>query len=163
MVIPLGLSGERRSNRRVAYFIAVGGQEMKQCTKCREVKPLSEFHRDRKKKDGLTPSCKICNCSRARGHHKTAPPSSEQRRKEKLKTRYKTSPEFIDSLYKEQEGCCRLCGEPLEGSYHIDHNHNTAAIRGLLHPMCNKGLGMFRDKPELLRKAAMYLEEKGHY
>ena len=34
--------------------------ETKQCTKCKEVKPVSEFYKDKAKKDGLRPQCKEC-------------------------------------------------------------------------------------------------------
>ena len=34
---------------------------MKLCSKCKETKPLSEFHKLRKAKDGLKPCCKVCN------------------------------------------------------------------------------------------------------
>ena len=33
---------------------------MKTCTKCKEEKPFSEFHKDKNKKDGLVSWCKIC-------------------------------------------------------------------------------------------------------
>lgn len=32
----------------------------KQCSKCKQSKPLSEFHRNRSKKDGYHNQCKIC-------------------------------------------------------------------------------------------------------
>lgn len=136
---------------------------MKTCTKCGEGKALTEFHKDKHKKDGLTPTCKSCNRSRSRAHHKLKPRDPEQTRREKLKTRYGTTPEFIAALYEKQQGNCELCGEPLDGNYHIDHNHGTGEIRGLLHSDCNKGLGMFRDSPERLDKASAYLRRRGHY
>lgn len=34
---------------------------MKTCTECRETKSLSEFHQDRRAKDGLRCSCKVCH------------------------------------------------------------------------------------------------------
>lgn len=34
---------------------------MKRCTKCGELKPLSEFYRDCYQKSGYRPSCKSCN------------------------------------------------------------------------------------------------------
>lgn len=36
----------------------------KHCTRCGELKPLSEFHVRRASKDGLTPNCKVCNTIR---------------------------------------------------------------------------------------------------
>ena len=33
---------------------------MKQCSKCKQGKPLSEFYRQKKNKDGLYYSCKSC-------------------------------------------------------------------------------------------------------
>jgi 5-methylcytosine-specific restriction endonuclease McrA len=32
----------------------------KTCTKCKEEKPISDFHHDKSKKDGLTSWCKVC-------------------------------------------------------------------------------------------------------
>lgn len=34
--------------------------ETKRCSKCKKIKPLSEFYKDRSKKDGLQHRCKIC-------------------------------------------------------------------------------------------------------
>ena len=39
---------------------------MKTCTKCRQIKPLTEFHKDKKSLDGLNPTCKVCNKASAR-------------------------------------------------------------------------------------------------
>ena len=35
---------------------------MKRCTKCGEVKPLSEFGKDKSGRDGISSWCKKCNC-----------------------------------------------------------------------------------------------------
>lgn len=40
----------------------------KRCGKCGEVKPLDEFHRDARAKDGRRNDCKVCNRSRARSY-----------------------------------------------------------------------------------------------
>jgi hypothetical protein len=69
--------------------------------------------------------------------------------------------EFIE-MWESQEGLCKICGNEMTISrigYAIDHCHSTLNIRGLLCSPCNKGLGMFRDNPELLRQAAIYLEK----
>lgn len=57
---------------------------------------------------------------------------------------------------------CQICGATngggRHGQLHIDHDHKTGRIRGMLCHGCNTGLGAFRDDPNLLRRAATYLE-----
>jgi hypothetical protein len=42
---------------------------MKTCTKCKEEKPFSEFHKNRAKKDGLCVHCKTCKIEVAKSHY----------------------------------------------------------------------------------------------
>ena len=64
-----------------------------------------------------------------------------------------------------QEGVCALCLKPEtskrdDGSEQllaVDHDHATGRIRGLLCQRCNTGLGLFRDDPEALERAAEYV------
>lgn len=68
----------------------------------------------------------------------------------------------------EQAGLCFLCGkaesvprrkgEPRMRDLAIDHDHATGKVRRLLCHHCNTGLGKFFDNPEILRKAADYVE-----
>jgi hypothetical protein len=56
---------------------------------------------------------------------------------------------------------CPICDEDLPASEDetaVDHCYRTGLIRGLLHPLCNVGLGSLRDDPKRLRRAALYLE-----
>ena len=56
-----------------------------------------------------------------------------------------------------QGGTCAICqSAPAE---HVDHDHDTGAVRALLCFNCNGGLGQFRDDPAVLRAAADYVEE----
>lgn len=59
---------------------------------------------------------------------------------------------------------CSICRTPLPQlgkNTHYDHCHRTGAFRAVLCGLCNGGLGLFRDDPSLLRKAALYLELHG--
>ena len=56
------------------------------------------------------------------------------------------------------ENKCGICGREFSRSPHIDHDHNTGKVRGLLCYPCNSGLGQFQDSPEILKKAVEYLE-----
>lgn len=67
--------------------------------------------------------------------------------------------EDFEKLVAEQDGKCLICGRQLWYALHIDHDHKTGRVRGLLCPTCNKGLGHFKDDPELLAKAVGYLSE----
>ena len=56
-----------------------------------------------------------------------------------------------------QEWACKICGNIPKTRMHLDHCHKTMQVRGLLCGTCNKGLGQFKDNPELLDAAARYL------
>ena len=59
-----------------------------------------------------------------------------------------------------QNGVCAICGEarPEERTLHVDHDHETGAIRGLLCVRCNNAIGDLRDDNDLARKLADYLD-----
>ena len=69
------------------------------------------------------------------------------------------------SMYSKQGGGCEICGTPIakfknnDGvpTAHVDHDHATGVVRGLLCRGCNLGLGCFKDDPELLDAAIDYL------
>ena len=56
-----------------------------------------------------------------------------------------------------QSGRCAICLLPMR-SPHVDHNHQTGEVRGLLCNHCNRGLGAFYDSPHLLMLAAAYAQ-----
>lgn len=61
-----------------------------------------------------------------------------------------------DALFEKCGGVCTICKQRIQ--LVVDHCHKTGRVRGLLCSVCNRGLGMFKDKPNLLRSAAEYLE-----
>jgi hypothetical protein len=55
---------------------------------------------------------------------------------------------------------CGICGQPPSAriSLHVDHDHRTGRVPGLLCFKHNNALGDFDDDPDLLRAALRYVE-----
>src|SRR5574343_538867 len=87
-------------------------------------------------------------------------PESQQAFKEKLRAReYGLTVEALRELL--ARPVCDICGEAFASTKHrhVDHCHTTGKARGLLCSNCNHAIGKMKDDPELLRKAAAYLEK----
>lgn len=136
----------------------------KKCTKCGVSKPLFEFYERPETKDGRRTDCKKCFSTRSKKKWESRPKDEKDtiNRKNRLKYYYGLTVEDYQQMVKEQDEKCYLCGN--EDNYngkplYVDHCHNSGKVRKLLCQHCNSGLGMFRDNPELLIKAADYLKE----
>lgn len=71
-----------------------------------------------------------------------------------------------------QGGVCAICGsddpkssgrprkdgQPTRGSFHVDHDHVTGLVRGLVCSLCNRMLGQGQENADILRAGADYLE-----
>lgn len=72
----------------------------------------------------------------------------------------------LAEMKKQQNNRCYLCdseGFLIGKKNHteklaVDHDHATGKVRKLLCHNCNRALGLFKDNPELMRKAAAYVE-----
>lgn len=70
--------------------------------------------------------------------------------------RYGLSIEEYAALGERQGGRCAICEARID-NLHVDHCHSTGRVRGLLCGPCNRGIGMLRDDPAILRRAIDYL------
>ena len=129
---------------------------MKKCSSCKLDLPETAFKKYKRGSQGLQAYCRSCNRN-AVMRHRQANPGYEKRRY--LIREWGMTEGDYEAMLQQQGGCCLICGSlPKKGSrLHIDHNHQTGYIRGLLCYNCNDGLGRFRDSPELLHKAIAYL------
>lgn len=76
----------------------------------------------------------------------------------KMSNEYRRLPHGLTSrearAFKEGKAC-ELCGATEDLA--VDYCHTRGKIRGVLCQPCNKGLGFFRDNPELMERAAEYV------
>jgi hypothetical protein len=75
-----------------------------------------------------------------------------------LRRKYGLRLSHFEMLLIAQLGMCAICRKPAGRDLHVDHDHSTNQVRGLLCGKCNKGIGLFDDQPELLRAAQSYLQ-----
>ena len=76
-----------------------------------------------------------------------------------MRDRYGITVEQYEAMLEQQGGVCAVCGRS-DLEFHIDHDHSTGVVRGVLCGLCNKGLGQFKDSPDLLEAAAAYLRRQ---
>jgi hypothetical protein len=127
--------------QRTAYNAACSARHARFCQQCGDKLP---FNRGR--------LCKVC------------------RDVERLKTKrdvylrqtYGITTDDYDCLLNSQGGVCAICQSIESGAetgvFHVDHDHETGSVRGLLCCRCNQGLGLLRDNASALRSAAAYVE-----
>ena len=150
----------------------------KYCPQCGETKIRLNFYKHPSTKDKLTKLCKDCYAENTK-ERRALPGNKERQRlaqekwrknpknkRAELSSRYKAQYGITLDIYEEmlekQNGKCYICGN--EANYngkplYVDHCHDSGKVRKLLCQHCNTGLGMFRDNPELLIKAADYVKE----
>jgi len=89
----------------------------------------------------------------------------EKRRLLDLRVKYNIDPSTLMDKMNNQLGCCALCEKTLvdvnsSKSYHVDHDHDTGVVRGLLCARCNSLVGTVENDPEILKRIEEYLN---HY
>lgn len=75
-----------------------------------------------------------------------------------LQANYGISLKEYNQMLVDQLNRCAICEVPFTKSPHVDHNHETGEVRGLLCGPCNTGLGMFKDSISNLLHAIKYLQ-----
>jgi len=112
------------------------------CRTCRTVKPRTEFGARQAAPDGLMSACRPCRSLLGRRDH--------------LKRQYDLTEQEVEAMRAAQGGMCAICRTA--PAVHVDHDHASGRVRGMLCFSCNAALGHFKDEPAMLRRAARYLE-----
>jgi DNA-directed RNA polymerase subunit RPC12/RpoP len=86
--------------------------------------------------------------------------TKEKIREWAVKHSYGLTLKQVEALKNIQNNKCAICQHKLKNGHavHIDHNHKTQKTRGILCASCNLGLGYFKDNPQLLKLARIYLQ-----
>lgn len=114
----------------------------KYCRGCEQSKPMSEWLIRAATTDGFSFRCRNCMRRHGRDTH--------------LARTYGLTDDDVEGLLAQQNGLCAIClGRP---AVHIDHDHSTGKIRGMLCFRCNAALGQLGDDVDVIRRAADYLE-----
>lgn len=146
---------------------------MKWCPGCKDTLPLDFFGKNRSNPDGLQQYCKPCAVAKVTASRYKNPAS--HRRSSKVwreanpgrradnhaKWKYGMAHGTYASMLEAQKGLCAICGTDKPGGlstrFHIDHCHDTGAVRGLLCTNCNTGIGQLKHSIPFLEKAKRYL------
>ena len=140
--------------------------ENRTCRVCGEEKNLLADYYMCRKDPTLASSysyeCKECTIKRTVEYNKE---NSESVRSQYLKRNYGLTFEEFDIMLSSQDNACAICGtkKPSKNRgrtrrFHVDHDHETGKVRGLLCKSCNIALGEVEDSIHTLQAMIQYLE-----
>ena len=141
---------------------------LKACSKCGTETEM--FGKSSRSKDGYRSQCKPCEKTYEETRTKRdwpaerAAKTQDYRRCAHYRHRYGITLEEYDNMLAVQGGRCAICSSEYagpKGRFHVDHDHETQEIRGLLCHGCNTALGHMRDSTAILESAIQYLEDHG--
>jgi hypothetical protein len=102
------------------------------------------------------------SCIAAREKYRNKPETKDKIRNWKLLQNYGITNQDYEQMLENQGFCCAGCGlhqNILEKKLHVDHDHVTGRVRGLLCGNCNRALGLVKDNLETLVRLQEYLEK----
>lgn len=99
----------------------------------------------------------VARRSAAKRREKSPEIVREHALKAQLKFHYGLTYEQYKEMVALQHGRCKICYRIPSTRLAVDHCHKTGYVRGLLCRQCNSGIGLFRENPITLRKAAAYV------
>lgn len=131
--------------------------DLRACSCCGEFKDKDNFNVKTKNPERLVASCKKCFSDKGKLR------TREDYRRSRLKTKYNLTPEEWQTMFETQGGVCAICKQPPDKGkpFHVDHDHKTSRVRGLLCGCCNVAIGMLQDSPAVAQAATDYLKRTG--
>lgn len=86
--------------------------------------------------------------------------NAERLRLLRIEREFGLSPEDYGRILEAQEYKCAICLTPeseMGRRLSVDHCHDTGRVRGLLCTQCNTSIGMLKESPEIIARAARYV------
>ena len=138
------------------------------CSRCGL--PKTWYYEDRRRSSGLQAQCRDCQVEANRLRYASKSDIErasiiQQVKARRDRRRYGLPKGGRDKILQAQGYKCALCGTPDPGSkkdWHVDHDHTTGAVRGILCARCNRGLGHLGDTAEGLKAALAYVTNGAH-
>ena len=132
----------------------------KTCTSCNIEKPSSDFSQRGVRLDGkpkLVSWCKKCSSKIRKKRY-----DPKKKRERDLKKLFGITLDQYDNMLEEQKHMCAICNTTDTNfsngkHFHVDHDHNTGKVRGLLCGKCNVALGLVGDNISTLQSMITYL------
>lgn len=149
-------SGSKLRGSASNYLRMVSFKQMKVCKKCGVDKNFVDFYFNR---GSPRSQCKECVKASRRENWRKYPENRNVAKRQAWarKHKYGLTELAYTTLLESQGGGCAICRGDFRLS--VDHCHVTGKIRGILCGHCNRGLGGFRDNPDLVLGALNYLQK----
>lgn len=150
------MTPERREANRIrskAWYHANKGRAIQTAAAWREANPerVKAATKRHDKKRSQTPERKAARLRYIAAWKERNPGKSKEHGwRNHLKSRYGTTPEEYQAKFDAQNGQCEICKCALEPApsvkTHLDHDHKTGRLRGLLCSKCNTRLPAIEDR-----------------
>jgi hypothetical protein len=140
--------------------IYVGPEQELLCTSCRVVKNVSNFAlRTDTKVPRVRSNCRECLAANATLKNRENHSDAQVYWWSRQIAKYGLTPQSWKELFDSQGGKCAICHVDVNGKkrFHVDHDHNTGQVRGILCTKCNVGIGALKDDAETVFNAYLYL------
>ena len=147
----------------------VDGEYFHRCIDCKEVLNVSEFYHRKGTyvSTGLPmrqSHCKACTKKRSNIRRESKTLRERDKNRDRIH-RYGIGTEEYNRMYIKQKKVCKMCKKRRPQTrksgivldLHIDHNHQTGRVRGLLCTYCNNSLGMLDETIVTFLRAILYI------
>lgn len=136
------------------------GLPPQRCMTCRETRKKATDAAKAKRWREANPEQYIASSRRAHEKRKADPAWRAYKNQAEMLRKYGLTMADFDALLESQGGVCAICKGDRNGPgsrFHVDHNHQTGVVRGLLCGRCNTAVGLLQDDPNIAEAAAAYL------